>query len=372
MSYPLHRAVGVRLAQMVGLAVFLALVFLILAGGSPIPSPVLKMEEVAQPTKDTNPFSLIALHKRLPAKAIAKVQRFVHYYGSDHKRGFEGSLARSTRYIEPFRKIFRQNGLPEELAYLPLIESGFDHTAVSPANAVGVWQFMEATGKRFDLDATQWADHKRDPLQSAQAAARYLKYLYQMFGNWELALAAYNAGEGSVRRQIKINKKEHKPTRFWDLDLPQETQGYVPAFLAAVIIAKNPGAFDFHRIPFQPELVFDQIKVHPGTSLAQLAGQMEISLEDLLELNPSLLSGMVPPTGEPYLLRIPNGMKAKIPGKLGSGKPGRDWMLYPITKKETPEDVATFLRAKSASILKVNQLRSNQELLPGRFLIIPL
>ena len=317
MKNRLRKLLGTPYIQIIALSVLLVLGSLLVSGGALFPTPALYLGELPAPTSPDNPFSLVAMQKRLPPEAIRRVQRFIYYYQVEHKIGFEGSLARSNRYIELFRHIFHEQGMPEELAFLPLIESGFNEHAVSPAKAVGVWQFMEATGTRFDLLSTPWTDAKRDPIQSTKAASRYLRHLYNMFGNWELALAAYNSGEGTVMRAIRENKKAHLPTHYWALDLPDETRGYVPAFLAAVIIAKNPAAFGFHRVPFAPKLAYDQIKVQPGTSLSSLASQLNIDMEELLELNPELLTGIVPPGKGAYLLKVPKGLRANQTRKVG-------------------------------------------------------
>ncbi|NIP71974.1 MAG: lytic transglycosylase domain-containing protein, partial [Gammaproteobacteria bacterium] len=127
--------------------------------------------------------------------------------------------------------------------YLPIIESGFMERAVSPAQAVGIWQFIEETGRRYNLHRNGWSDKRLDPFHSARAAARLLKHLHQTFDNWELALAAYNAGAGTINWAMRVNRKAGLPTHFWALDLPEETENYVPTFLATVMIAKNPEAF---------------------------------------------------------------------------------------------------------------------------------
>ncbi|MDH4121223.1 MAG: transglycosylase SLT domain-containing protein [Deltaproteobacteria bacterium] len=369
---PNRKGGRVTVYQWLGLTLALVFFTVMLGGGFTGNLSVFQSETLPTPISSENPFSLVSLHKRLDAKAIQRVQNFVHYYSRTTRVGFEGSLARSTRYVEAFRRIFRQKGLPEELAYLPLIESGFQEHAVSNANAVGVWQFIDSTGSRFNLKRTEYTDAKRDPIASAEAAAAYFQYLHRMFGNWEMALAAYNAGEGTIRRAIRENQKAGKPTGYWSLDLPAETQGYVPAFLASMIIAKNPGAFGFHRIDFQPAMAFDQIKVHPGTRLSALADQLELSLSDLLELNPELLAGVVPPDGGIYHLKIPRGLKRSLAQRIGAIQPKQDWMLYPAGPNQTVSEVAATLRKPSKPIQQLNRLSGDSPVAPGRLLIIPL
>lgn len=296
-------------AQLLGLALLLTGGFMLMSGGAFTPTTALLVGDGPRIPERENPFSLLSLRERLPERGLRHVQSLVNYYQSKNKRGFEASLARSGRYIDTIKGIFHAEGLPEELAYLPIIESGFNEHAVSSAKAVGMWQFMDATGRRFDLHRTEFVDNKRDPIQSTRAAAKYLKTLYKIFHNWELALAAYNAGEGTVLWAMKNNRKEGKPVDYWSLDLPAETQGYVPSFLAAVIIAKNPPAFNFTKVPFHSKLAFDVIDAPPGATLENLATRMNVDLEDLMELNPQLLTGQVPPGNKAYKLRVPKGAK---------------------------------------------------------------
>ncbi len=288
---------------------------------------------------DGNPFSLESLHNRLPKSGLDRVSANIQYFSGRQQGRMTRGLARSNRYMTQYRSIFQQQGIPVELTYLPLIESGFMETAVSPAQAVGMWQFIASTGKIFNLHANQWSDSRRDPIKSAHAAARYLKQLHKRFDNWELALAAYNAGARTVQTSIRRNKREGKPTDFWHLDLPQETQNYVPAFLAAVIISKNPPAYGLN-IRFEPQLQFDIIQTGPGIPLGPLAKVLDISLKTLRELNPQLLQDTVPPKSLPenesYSLRIPKGKTPYLLKKLNAEYQS-SWVLhYDNSKTEFP------------------------------------
>ena len=171
------------------------------------------------------------------------IKRFIYEYAIKNKSYTKKVLERGYLYIPTIKRIFRKYGIPEDLAYLPFIESGFDPYATSVSGAAGLWQFLRGTGKRFGLKINRYVDERRDPYKSTIAAAKYLKYLYNMFGRWDLAIAAYNCGEGCI-----LNKMHWGAKNFWDIKrkLPPQTRDYVPRFLAALIIAKNPSKYGIY------------------------------------------------------------------------------------------------------------------------------
>ena len=209
------------------------------------------------------------------------------------------------------RTVLRQYGLPEDLVYLSMIESGFSCRAYSWAHACGPWQFIRGTGRRYGLKIDYWVDERRDPVKATHAAAQYLRDLYAEFGSWYLAAAGYNAGEAKIRRALKRYNAED----FWEIShqkrryLKPETKQYVPKMIAAAIIAKEPAKYGFDEIDYQSPLAYDQVKVHPGTSLSVAAKLAGIKTRDLEDLNPELRRWATPPTGM-YELRIPMGQKA--------------------------------------------------------------
>ena len=234
----------------------------------------------------------------------AAVRQFVGYFA--HGRGREVMVAgfrRSVRYRELARRVFKEEGVPTDLVWLAQIESGWNPYALSWASARGIWQFVPSTGARFGLSQNYWVDERSDPEKSTRAAARYLKWLGERYrGNWELALAAYNSGEGTVDSAIARSGSRD----FWQLRsgfLPQETRNYVPAILAVMTIAKNPDMYGFEIPPAYRERYGTQL-VAKQTDLRALAKKMGVSYTSLLDLNPALQRGVTPP-GK-HVLRIPS------------------------------------------------------------------
>ncbi len=223
-----------------------------------------------------------------------------------HLRGFfDTALSRGAKYLPSMRDILVREGLPAELAYLPLIESGYRTQAVSPAGAAGPWQFIPETGRRYGLRIDSLVDERRDPIKSTHAASQYLKDLHEMFGDWELSLAAYNSGEYRVAR-ILADRKDVDD--FWDMRergyLPRETSAYVPSFLAAVQIAKAPQEYGFETPTHAPQPHYETVDVDRQVSLRAAADLCGVTTSELAELNPALRSG-VTPSG--YSLRVPAG-----------------------------------------------------------------
>jgi hypothetical protein len=208
----------------------------------------------------------------MPIQMNKQVRAYLTYFSTQRKKIIECQLARSSRYLPMIKAVFQEYGLPEDLAYLAMIESGFNPNARSSAGAVGMWQFIKSTGQRYGLVINGSVDERRDPQKSTHAAARYLRDLYKQFGSWYLAAASYNCGEKRVER--KLSKSGNR--NFWDLSanrcLPDETKNYVPQMIAAIIIARNPKKFGFTNVPYQKPLTRDQWEVAESrkeTTLAQ-------------------------------------------------------------------------------------------------------
>ncbi len=242
----------------------------------------------------------------VPIHVNKQVKAYLVYFSTERKKIITRYLSRSTRYLPMIREIFQEHGLPEDLAYLAMVESGFNPNAYSHAHACGMWQFIKGTAARYGLEVNNYLDERRDPEKSTHAAAKYLLDLYKQFGSWYLAAASYNCGEGRVQKEI--NQSTHK--NFWELSanmcLPSETKNYVPQMIAATIIAKNPARFGFRNVPYLPPLQYEKVKVEEPTSLQAASVACNVPVEELAALNPELRRGVTPPQGS-YLLRIPKG-----------------------------------------------------------------
>jgi len=232
-----------------------------------------------------------------------RVDKWIDYFTGRGRDQFQKYLSRSGVYMDLLTHNLRAEGVPEELANLVFVESGFNMHARSMARAVGPWQFIRGTAKLFGLQMTPYVDQRRDPELATRAAARYLRRLYQMFdGSWPLALAAYNSGEGTVQRAIKKQKTED----YWSLRLPRETQEYVPQFLAAMEIASDPERYGFD-LPTDSPFRFDEVVLRGPVDLKLLSGITAIPLDDLKELNPMYVRHRAPAGTDGTSVRVPKG-----------------------------------------------------------------
>ena len=259
------------------------------------------------------------------AERNARVDKWIDFFTGPGREQFQRWLLRSGDYMDMLHRTLRAEGAPEELANLVFVESGFNMKARSVARAVGPWQFIRGTAKLFGLKIDPYVDERRDPEASTRAAARYLKRLYGMFdGSWPLALAAYNSGEGTVQRAIR-----RQGTRdFWSLDLPTETEEYVPQFLAAMEIASDPGRYGFDLPPSSP-LAFDEVMVSGPVDLGLIAKITAIPLDELRSLNPSLVRQRLPAHMDGTALRVPQGRGDEVQSTLDL-----EYHPRPLTKAE--------------------------------------
>ncbi len=245
----------------------------------------------------------------VPVKSHKHVKKWLDYFQGRGKRHMERYLQRSTRYLPLMKQILKEEGVPEDLVYIALIESGFNAKAYSPAAAVGYWQFIRPTGKRYNLKITRLMDERKDVVASTRAAANYFKSLYNIFGNWYLSMASYNTGENRVMRAImRLQTRDF----FEIIDrrrLPRETRNYVPKFLAAKLIGYYPRRFGFSNIDYQDEISFDTITVNHGVSLSQIGTKVGVPHERMKKLNPAYLSDYVPfYKDHPTYVRVPKGL----------------------------------------------------------------
>lgn len=248
----------------------------------------------------------------LPVTYNKKVGTWISYFQSRGKSFFRDCLEKSTKYMPLLQSELKKAGLPTDLAYMVMIESGFSSHAVSTAQAVGPWQFIESTGKNYGLKKQWWLDERRDIKKSTLAAIKYLKDLHSEFGSWYLVAASYNMGENGLRKQIK----KYRTTDYWELvkngALPQETQDYVPKILAALMIAKAPNLYGFRGVETQYPLQYDIVWAPGGTDLDHLADYLSVTRKSLKDMNAELILGYIPKQAAGHHIRIPVGSLATV------------------------------------------------------------
>ena len=251
-------------------------------------------------------------HFDLPITYNSKVKFWIKFFQNNGKRDFKLWLERSNKYFPKITPVLQAQGLPQDLVYLAMIESGFSPRAVSSANAVGYWQFMKGTAERYGLKVDWWIDERRDIIKSTVAAANYLNDLYKMFDSWYLAAAAYNMGEGRVKRLIK----KYKTTNYWVLskksDFPSETEQYIPKLIAAIIIAKAPQLYGFRDLQLQQATSYDEYYAPGGLDLESLSLYLNLDKETLNQMNPEIVKGFIPTHIQKHKIRIPSGRIKKV------------------------------------------------------------
>jgi len=282
--------------------------------------------EEADATKDDDESDDAVGHlKPVVPEQNERVDKWITHYTGRGRERFQVWLGRSGGYMDLLTRNLRAEGVPEELANLVFVESGFNMQAKSVARAVGPWQFIRGTAKLFGLEMTPYKDERRDPELATRAAARYLRRLYDMFdGSWPLALAAYNSGEGTVQRAIR----RQKTTDFWSLKLPRETRDYVPQFMAAMAIASDPERYGF-QVPENSPWKVDRVLVRGPVDLKLVAALTEVPLEELERLNPMIVRHRAPGDKEGTTLRVPHGEGDQIQAILDTG-----YQPKPLSKSE--------------------------------------
>lgn len=264
----------------------------------------------------------------IPVVRNDAVERFVDIFTGRQSDRMALYLKRSGRYEGMIRSKLRERGMPEDLLYLSMIESGFNPNARSKAQAVGLWQFIADTGRRYGLRVDGYVDERRDPVKSTDAALSYLSDLHGQFGSWYLAAAAYNSGEGRVSRVMRRvkGKERGEEADFWTIrsHLPSETREYVPLMVAAAVVAKEPGRYGLGHVERWSPLETEQVEVPAGTRLAVVAEAVGVSNAEMRKLNPHLLKAMTPPGSKPYSVHIPEGraeiFSTEFPAKLAAAE----------------------------------------------------
>ena len=273
---------------------------------APEVDPAAPVRFASQPLKTSAP----EVEWDLPATMNDRVQYWIDFLKGDNQERTHLWLEREGKYGGYIRSQLRARGMPEDLLYLCMIESGLSPRAYSHAHASGLWQFIAGTGRQYGLEISSFVDERRDPIAATDAALDYLSDLYDRFGSWYLAAAAYNSGENRVERILRqrAGGQRGDDALFWRIDgyLPRETRDYVPLMLAAAYIGKDPNQYGFYGIEHQAPLSFEEVRVPGGISMAAVAEAAGVSLEAVNDLNPHLVRGVTPP-GQAWAVRVPVG-----------------------------------------------------------------
>ncbi len=307
-----------------------------------------------------------------PVVLNKKVDMYLDLFQNEQRKQFGHWLAKSTKYRPMVEKELAEAGLPKDLFYLAMIESGYNQLACSSSKAVGLWQFMQPTGKQYDLQVDKYVDERRDPLKSTKAAVTYLSDLYKEFDDWYLAVAAYNSGPGTIRNGLK----KYNVDNFWDLAgkqyLSLETKRYVPKLIAALLIAKDPEKYGFTDIPYSEPLHYDSITVGPGMSLEAIALVSNSSTKEIQRLNQELRLGKTPLNLHRYEVKIPvataNIAKKNLSRLQSIVSTG--YKTHKVKRGDTLSKICKSYNVNKKTILKINKLR-NGKLAYGRELRIP-
>jgi len=328
----------------------------------PEPAPIDEANQVTFPpdpnVKAKAEADLKNTQSDLPLMINDYVAGYINYFSTRGRGVFEGAWTRSGRYREMISRIFREEGVPQDLIYLAQAESGFKPLALSRARARGMWQFMASRGVGYGLRRSWWVDDRQDPEKATRAAARHLKDLYNQFGDWYLAMAAYNSGPGNVQQAVKRTGYAD----FWELYkrdvLPAETKNYVPIILAMTIMSKNPAQYGLDSIRPDPALQYDVVKLDYPVDLRLAAECVDTPLEQLIELNPSLLRRTTP-KDQPYDLRLPVGTKEKYEAAIASVPKEKRvvWRYYKVQPGDTLSGIARKYRTTERAIAQANNLQ---------------
>ena len=337
--------------------------------------PAIKAEPVIEAAPEAKPTAAepeIVPYKSNPM-AVKAVEKSTALFTERIRERFAMWLSRSGKYVELMKEILKNKNVPEDIVFLSLIESGFNPYAYSVARAAGPWQFISATAKRYGLVIDWWRDERRDPVKSTAAAANYLSDLYEMFGSWNLAMAAYNAGEGRILKALKRSKTDD----YWPLlntrHIKSETKNYVPRFIAASNIASNPEEFGFRNIVYHQPLNYDEVKVNGPIDLEVAAKCADTTVETIKELNPELRRWCTPPGMPVYILRIPSGTKEIFQKNLAGIPEDERFTVtaYTVKKGDTIEKIAKKSGLSVKAVLALNSMERVKPLQPGTEITLP-
>ena len=325
------------------------------------PAPIDEANEVT-PAVDPNvkakaEAEIKSTRSDLPLMMTDQVAGYINFFSNRGRGTLERALSRSGRYEEMIHRILREEGVPQDLIYLAQAESGFHPLAVSRAGARGMWQFMGSRAKGYGLERSWWVDDRQDPEKATRAAARHLKDLYAQFGDWYLAMAAYNSGPGTVQSAVKRTGYAD----FWELYrrnvLPKETRNYVPIIVAVTIMAKNPEQYGLEDVEREKPLSFDTVKIRYPIDLRLVAECVDASVADLQDLNPSLLR-LTTPKDREFELHLPSGSREHFENAVAAIPPDMRvwWRYHKVQSGETLAGIAKTYHTTPKAIAEANNL----------------
>ena len=307
----------------------------------------------------------------IPILHNQQVENTIKFFQTRGRDQFEIWLKRYAVYYDLIIEILEEHSLPEELVFLALIESGMNPKAYSRANAVGIWQFVYATGKRYGLQRTWWVDERRDPVKATRAASAHLVDLYEMFDDWYLAMSAYNAGAGRIQRAIRL----HQTNDYWQLySLPRETRNYIPTYLAAAMICRDPAKYGF-KMPVNNPLKYDEVLLEKSADINVLARSAGVTGAELRYLNPELRQSATPTTDN-YSLKIPVGKADKFLKNYAalpeSERFAPKYVVHKVRYGETLWDISKRYKVSIHQLAAVNKIRNRHKIRIGQKLTIPV
>jgi membrane-bound lytic murein transglycosylase D len=309
----------------------------------------------------------------LPIVVNEQVLALIEAYQTTFREPYQAGIRRSGRYLAMMRRVFEEEGLPQDLAYMAQVESTFKVTAYSRARARGLWQFIASTGRIYGLRSSHWLDERSDPEKATRAAARHLHDLYRRLGDWYLAMAAYNAGEGKISRVMRTLKTRD----FWRMSksrlLRRETRNYVPAILASILIFKDPKRYGF-EVEVDPELRYETAAVDSATELRVIAECAGVSVDEVAALNPELRRQITPPDEPTYTVKLPAGTSERF-AQVFAQVPREQRLTYTehrVRQGESLANIATRYRTSVGAIQQANGIRDRHRISAGQVLTIPV
>jgi len=341
------------------------------------PAPIDEANEVTFPVdaniKAQAEAEVKATHSDLPLMMTDQVAGYINYFSTRGRGTLERALTRSGLYRDMIEKTLKQEGVPQDLIYLAQAESGFHPLALSRAGARGIWQFMGSRARAYGLERDWWVDERQDPEKSTEAAAHHLKDLYNEFGDWYLAMAAYNSGPGTVQKAVKRTGYAD----FWELYrrnvLPKETRNYVPIILAVTIMAKNPQQYGLNEVVPEKPVAYDTAKIDYPVDLRLVAECVDVSASTLQDLNPSLLR-LTTPKDHEFELHLPAGTKDRYLSAIAAIPPDMRvwWRYHKVAPGDTLVSLARAYRTSRQAIAQANNLDGDEDLQAESKLIIPV